>query len=77
MHSVFCWQGNQVRRNGCFPNNGDCEPVFPLGKLYTEQMYVLLRTHTQRMQLRNHADTQPVRSVSIFNRVSYSIYIQY
>jgi len=29
--------------------------VFPLKKFYPEQMFVLLRT--QRMQLRNHADT--------------------
>jgi len=28
--------------------------MFPLTKLYTEQMFVLLRTN--RMQLRNHAD---------------------
>ena len=32
-------------------------PVFPLRKLYTDQMFVFLRI--KRMQLRNHADTQP------------------
>jgi len=35
------------------------QAVFPLRKFYTEQMFVLLRT--KRMQLRNHADTQPVK----------------
>jgi len=30
-------------------------PVLPLRKLYTEQMFALLRT--KRMRLRNHADT--------------------
>jgi len=34
-------------------------PVFPLRKLYTEQMFVLLRT--ERIQLRNHGDAQPVK----------------
>jgi len=33
--------------------------VFPLRKFYTEQMFVLLRT--ERMQLLNHACTQPVK----------------
>ena len=35
------------------------QPVFPLRKYYTEQVFVLLRT--KRMQLRNHADTQTVK----------------
>ena len=34
------------------------QAVFPLRKFYTEQMFVLLRT--KHMQLRNHADTQPM-----------------
>jgi len=33
--------------------------VFLLRKFYLEQMFVLLRT--KHMQLRNHADTQPVK----------------
>jgi len=33
--------------------------VFPHRKFYTEQMFVLWRT--QRMRLRNHADTQTVK----------------
>jgi len=32
------------------------QPVFPLRKFCTEQMFVLVR-----MQLRNHADTQLVK----------------
>jgi len=35
------------------------QPEFPPRKLYTEQMFVSLCT--KRMQLRNHADTQPVK----------------
>jgi len=34
-------------------------PLFPLRKFYTEQMLVSLRT--ERMQLRNYADTQTVK----------------
>jgi len=34
-------------------------PAFPLRKLYTEKMFVLLRT--ERIQLRNHIDAQTVR----------------
>jgi len=35
------------------------QAAFPLRKFNAEQMFVLLRT--KRMQLRNHADTQPVK----------------
>jgi len=38
-------------------------PVFPLRKLYTEQILVLVR-----MQLRNHVDTQPVMRFQQFKR---------
>ena len=45
--------------------------MFPLRKLYAEQMFVLLRT--ERMQLRNHADTQTVKRFQ--RQKSYVIYI--
>ena len=35
------------------------QPVFPLRKVYTEKVFVLLRT--KRMQLHNNADTQTVK----------------
>jgi len=45
--------------------------VLPLTKLYTEQMFVLLRT--KRMQLRNHAD-KTQRSVPSVKRAMRYIY---
>jgi len=46
-------------------------PVFPLRKLYAEQMFVLLRT--KRMQLRNHADTHRVKRFQ--RQKGYVIYV--
>jgi len=51
---LYKYAGKWERRWG-----GKNYPVFPLRKLYTEQMFVLLRT--ERMQLRNHTDTQNVK----------------
>jgi len=55
-----------------FVNQNSPASVFPLRKLYTEQMFVLL--HTKLMRLRNLVDTQPVRRSKRLN--GYAIYIQ-
>ena len=44
--------------------------MFRLRKLYAEQMFVFLRI--KRMQLRNHADTQPVKRFQGW--MDYAIY---
>jgi len=46
--------------------------VFPLRKLYTEQMFALLRT--KRMQLRSHVDTQPVKRSQRWKGYAITVY---
>jgi len=43
----------------CSFSDVTADPVFPLRKFYTEQMFALLRT--KRMQMRNHANIQPAK----------------
>jgi len=62
---TYQWTTWNSNRLGCYrgdpsqQRHSGSSSVFPLRKFYTVQMFVLL--HTKRMQLRNHADTQPVK----------------